>query len=139
MADATSTRLKNLVGQKTLVLIDEAQRVKNIGLTLKLFADQLKDIQVIATGSSAFELSNEINEPLTGRKYEYTLYPFSMRELSNEFGWLETNRLLEERILYGMYPEIVLNPGEKKNLLKEITRSYLFKDLLKRLPGDKKT
>lgn len=130
LADATSTRLKNLVGQKTLVLIDEAQRVKNIGLTLKLFADQLKDIQVIATGSSAFELSNEINEPLTGRKYEYTLYPFSMRELSNEFGWLETNRLLEERILYGMYPEIVLNPGDKKNLLKEITRSYLFKDLL---------
>ena len=130
LADATSTRLKNLVGQKTLVLIDEAQRVKNIGLTLKLFADQLKEIQVIATGSSAFELSNEINEPLTGRKYEYTLYPFSIKELSNEFGWLETNRLLEERILYGMYPEIVLNPGEKKNLLKEITRSYLFKDLL---------
>ena len=130
LADATSTRLKNLVGQKTLVLIDEAQRVKNIGITLKLFADQMKDIQVIATGSSAFELSNEINEPLTGRKYEYTLYPFSMRELSNEFGWLETNRLLEERILYGMYPEIVLNPGEKKNLLKEITRSYLYKDLL---------
>lgn len=130
LADATSTRLKNLVRQKILVLIDEAQRVKNIGLTLKLFADQLKEIQVIATGSSAFELSNEINEPLTGRKYEYTLYPFSMRELSNEFGWLETNRLLEERILYGMYPEIVLNPSEKKNLLKEITRSYLFKDLL---------
>jgi predicted AAA+ superfamily ATPase len=90
----------------------------------------MKDIQVIATGSSAFELSNEINEPLTGRKYEYILYPFSMRELSHEFGWLETNRLLEERILYGMYPEIVLNPEEQKNLLKEITRSYLFKDIL---------
>lgn len=130
LTDTTSTKLKNLVGAKKLVLIDEAQRVKNIGITLKLFADEIKNVQVIATGSSAFELSNEINEPLTGRKFEYTLYPFSMRELNNEFGWLETNRLLEERILYGMYPEIVLKPDENKNLLKEITRSYLFKDIL---------
>lgn len=130
LKDATSTRLKNIVGRKKLVLIDEAQRVKNIGITLKLFVDELKDVQVIATGSSAFELSNEINEPLTGRKIEYTLYPLSMRELSNEFGLLETNRLLEERILYGMYPDVVLNPNEKKNLLKELTRSYLFKDVL---------
>lgn len=130
LTDATSTKLKNIVGKKKLILIDEAQRIKNIGITLKLFADEIKDVQVIATGSSAFELSNEINEPLTGRKLEYTLYPFSMRELSAEFGWLETNRLLEERILYGMYPEVVLNPGDKKNLLKEITRSYLFKDIL---------
>jgi len=130
LADATSTKLKNLVGQKKLVLIDEAQRVKNIGITLKLFVDQIKDIQVIATGSSAFELSNVINEPLTGRKYEFHLYPISMRELSSSFGWIETNRLLEDRIIYGMYPEIILNPNEKKTLLKEITRSYLFKDIL---------
>jgi len=130
LTNVTSTKLKNLVGQKKLILIDEAQRVKNIGITLKLLADELKDKQVIATGSSAFELSNEINETLTGRKYEYNLYPFSIRELSNEFGWLETNRLLEDRIIYGMYPEVVLNPDEKKNLLKEITRSYLFKDIL---------
>ncbi len=130
LTNATSTKLKNLIGTRKFILIDEAQRVKNIGITLKLFADQLKDIQVIATGSSSFELSNEINEPLTGRKYEFTLYPFSVRELSSEFGWLETNRLLEERIIYGMYPEIVINPDEKKELLKEITRSYLFKDIL---------
>lgn len=130
LTNATSTKLRNLVGQKKLVLIDEAQRVQNIGITLKLFADQMKDIQVIATGSSAFELSNEINEPLTGRKVEYTLYPFSIRELSNEYGWLDTNRLLEERIIYGMYPDVVLNPVEKKNLVKEIAKSYLFKDVL---------
>lgn len=130
LTDATSTKLKNLVGQKKLVLIDEAQRVKNIGITLKLFIDQLKDVQVIATGSSAFELSNVINEPLTGRKYEFHLYPISMRELSNSFGWLEASRLLEERIIYGMYPDIILEPNEKKILLKEITRSYLFKDIL---------
>lgn len=130
LTDATSTKLKNVVGKKKLMLIDEAQRVKNIGITLKLFADELKDVQVIATGSSAFELSNEISEPLTGRKFEYTLYPLSMRELSIEFGLLNTNRLLEERILYGMYPDVVLNPEEKKNLLKDLTRSYLFKDIL---------
>ena len=130
LTDATSTQLKNLAGQKKLILIDEAQRVKNIGITLKLFVDQLKDVQVIATGSSAFELSNVINEPLTGRKYEYHLFPISMRELSSDFGWLEANRLLEERIIFGMYPEIILNPIEKKPLLKEITRSYLFKDIL---------
>lgn len=130
LTDATSTKLKNIVGRKKLVLIDEAQRVKNIGITLKLFVDELKNVQVIATGSSSFELSNEINEPLTGRKFEYTLYPLSMRELSSEFGWLETNRLLEDRILYGMYPDVVLNPNDKKNLLKDLTRSYLFKDVL---------
>jgi uncharacterized protein len=130
LTDATSTQLKNLAGQKKLILIDEAQRVKNIGITLKLFVDQLKDVQVIATGSSAFELSNIINEPLTGRKYEYHLFPISMRELSSDFGWLEANRLLEERIIFGMYPELILNPSEKKPLLKEITRSYLFKDIL---------
>ncbi len=130
LTDATSTQLKNLAGQKKLILIDEAQRVKNIGITLKLFVDQLNDVQVIATGSSAFELSNVINEPLTGRKYEYHLFPISMRELSSDFGWLEANRLLEERIIFGMYPELILNPSEKKPLLKEITRSYLFKDIL---------
>ena len=95
LSGATSTKLKNIVGKKKLILIDEAQRIKNIGITLKLFADEIKDVQVIATGSSAFELSNEINEPLTGRKYEFTLYPFSMRELSSEFGWLGANRLVE--------------------------------------------
>lgn len=130
LTNASSTRLRNLIGQKKLILIDEGQRVKNIGITLKLFVDQIKDVQVIATGSSAFELSNVINEPLTGRKYEYYLYPISIRELSSSYGWLETNRLLNERIVYGMYPEIIMKPDEKKPLLKEITRSYLFKDIL---------
>ena len=130
LTNATSTKLKSIVGKKKLVLIDEAQRVKNIGITLKLFADQLKNVQVIATGSSVFELSNEINESLTGRKHEFILYPFSVRELIREYGWMETHRLLEERLIYGMYPEIVIKPDEKKSLLKEISNSYLFKDIL---------
>lgn len=130
LTDTTSTKLKSIIGNKDLILIDEAQRVKNIGLTLKLFSDEIKNVQVIATCSSSFELSNIINEPLTGRKYVYTLMPISFKELVDTFGWIETNRLLEERIIYGMYPEIISKPDEKRTLLKEITRSYLFKDIL---------
>lgn len=130
LTDTTSTKLKSFIGNKNLILIDEAQRVKNIGLTLKLFADEIKNVQVIATGSSSFELSNIINEPLTGRKYVFTLMPVSIKELVDTFGWIETDRLLEDRIIYGMYPEIISKPDEKKTLLKEITRSYLFKDIL---------
>jgi predicted AAA+ superfamily ATPase len=130
LTDATSTKLKSIVGNKKLIIIDEAQRVKNIGITLKLFSDQLKDVQVIATGSSSFELSNIINEPLTGRKYVFTLTPISLKELIDAYGWIETNRLLEERIIFGMYPEVITNSTEKKNILTEITTSYLFKDIL---------
>ncbi len=128
--DVTSTQLKSFIGNKKLILIDEAQRVKNIGITLKLFADELKNVQVLATGSSSFELSNVINEPLTGRKFVFLLTPISLLELKNFFGQMETNRLLEERIIYGMYPEVITNKEEKKSLLKEITTSYLFKDIL---------
>lgn len=130
LTDSTSTKLRSIIGNKELILIDEAQRVKNIGLTLKLFADEMKNVQVIATGSSSFELSNTINEPLTGRKYVFTLMPVSIKELIDTSGWIETNRLLEERIIYGMYPEIISKPDEKRTLLKEITQSYLFKDIL---------
>lgn len=130
LTDVTSTTLKNIVGNKKLIFIDEAQRVKNIGLTLKLFSDELKNIQVVATGSSSFELSNEINEPLTGRKFEFLMLPLSMRELYINYGLIEVNRLLKERMIFGMYPEVVQNTGESKNVLKEITTSYLFKDIL---------
>ncbi|WP_290660498.1 ATP-binding protein [Ignavibacterium sp.] len=130
LTDATSTKLKSIIGNKQLILIDEAQRVKNIGLTLKLFSDEIKNVQVIATGSSSFELSNIINEPLTGRKYVFILTPVSLKELSTSLSLIELNRLLEERIIYGMYPEIISKPDEKKTLIKEITRSYLFKDIL---------
>ncbi len=80
LTDINSTKLKRIIGNKKLVVIDEAQRVKNIGLTIKLFVDKFKDKQVIATGSSSLELANEIKEPLTGRKYEYILYPFQLRK-----------------------------------------------------------
>jgi predicted AAA+ superfamily ATPase len=130
LSNTTATRLKAIVGNKTIVFIDEAQRISNIGLTLKLFTDQVRDVQVIATGSSAFELSSKVNEPLTGRKYEFMLYPLSFAEMVRQNGLLDEKRLLEHRLIYGYYPEIVTKAGEEKEHLKLLAGSYLYKDLL---------
>lgn len=130
LTNTTATKLKAIVGNKTIVFIDEAQRVANIGLTLKLFTDQIKDVQVIATGSSAFDLSSQVNEPLTGRKYEFMLYPLGFSEMVQHHGLLQEKRLIEHRLIYGYYPEIVTKPGEESELLKLLAGSYLYKDLL---------
>lgn len=129
LSNTTSTRLKALIGAYQLVIIDEAQRIENIGLTLKLMVDNLQDIQIIATGSSSLELANRISEPLTGRKYEFYLYPVSYREMVEYHGQLEENRLLEHRLIYGYYPEVVTHPGEEIELLSLLSSSYLYKDL----------
>jgi len=126
----TSTKLKTLIGDKELVVIDEAQNIENIGLALKLLIDNYPKIQIIATGSSAFELSNSLNEPLTGRKYEYELFPLSFGEMSNSTSVLEEKRLLEHRLIYGYYPEIVTKPNYAKELLMQLTNSYLYRDIL---------
>lgn len=122
--------LKTIIGKYKILFIDEAQRINNIGLTLKLITDQIKDVQVIATGSSAFELLNKVNEPLTGRKYEFMLYPLSFGEMVEHHGFLTEKKLIEYRLIYGYYPEIVTNQGEEKELLKLLAGSYLYKDLL---------
>ncbi len=129
LSEKTSTELRLLLGNKTLILIDEAQRVKNIGLSLKLLADNFPQIQVIATGSSSFDLSNDIIEPLTGRKIEFPLYPISIGELLPLSSPLEIQRSLEYHLRFGMYPGVVRsdNPVE---LLLEITKSYLYRDVL---------
>lgn len=129
LANTTSTKLKSLFGNRKLIVIDEAQRIENIGLTLKLVVDTMPDVQVIATGSSAFELANKIHEPLTGRKFEFFLYPFSVQELSAHSSAFEEHRLLENRMLYGFYPEVVNNPANAAEYLRSITNSYLYKDL----------
>jgi len=130
LSETTSTRLRSIIGSHKIVLIDEAQRIPGIGLTLKLFTDQLKDIQVIASGSSAFELADKTNEPLTGRKFEFHLLPLSFQEMVNHSGLLEERRLLEHRLIFGYYPEIVTNVGMGTKLLKLLAESYLYKDLL---------
>lgn len=130
LSNATSTAVRALVGKAATVVIDEAQRIENIGLCIKLIVDNMPSVKVVATGSSAFELGNRINEPLTGRKWEYQLYPFSYGEMVDHHGQQEEKRLLNHRLVYGYYPEVVLNPGEEEERLKELVNSYLYKDIL---------
>ncbi|MBU0722383.1 ATP-binding protein [Patescibacteria group bacterium] len=125
--EKTSTEIKAFIGNKKLIILDEAQRIKNIGLTLKLIIDNFPKIQVIATGSSSFELSNKISEPLTGRKYEFILHPFSLDELKQLYNDIEIKRLIERFMVFGMYPEIVIKGNEKE--LKSLAQSYVYKDI----------
>lgn len=130
LKNKTSTELKSIIWNKKIIVIDEAQRVENIWITLKLIVDNFPDIQVIATWSSSFELANKTNEPLTGRKYEYHLHPFSIFELKSLYSDLEIKRLLEERIIYWSYPVVFDKTiSEKQRDLKILTDSYLFKDI----------
>lgn len=127
----TSTRLRTIIGSHKILVVDEAQRIKDIGIKLKLISDQIKDVQLVATGSSSFELANQINEPLTGRKWEYQLYPISYSEMVSHHGLLEEMRMVPHRMVYGYYPEVVTNTGNEKRVLREIYNSYLYKDILK--------
>ena len=122
--------LKALIGSNTFVVIDEAQKVDNIGLTIKLIVDNMPEIQVIATGSSAFELRNQLNEPLTGRKFEYQLFPISTNEILLSEGLLDVHRLFETRLIYGSYPDILTHTGDAHELLMSLADSYLYKDIL---------
>ncbi|MHB8443367.1 MAG: ATP-binding protein [Patescibacteria group bacterium] len=131
LENKTSTEIKKIIGDNTFLIIDEAQRVNNIGLTLKLIIDNFPLVQVIATGSSSFELSNSISEPLTGRKFEFHLYPLSIEEMLEKKTNIEVNRLLENILLFGMYPEIVSGSSlDSQMKIEEIASSYLFKDIL---------
>ncbi|RKX46630.1 MAG: ATPase [Verrucomicrobia bacterium] len=130
-ANRTSSELRNLVGTAKLVVIDEAQRIENIGLTLKLMVDNFPDVQVIATGSSSFELADRLKEPLTGRKHEFMLPPFSLEEMEKATGKLEVDRMLSKSVVYGMYPEPALfGVAEARERLLELGGSYLYKDIL---------
>jgi len=130
MAEVSSTRLRALIGNRKYLVIDEAQRIENIGIKMKLVTDNLPEIQLLATGSSSFELANKINEPLTGRKWEYRMFPLSFEEMCNHHGLLEEQRLISHRMVFGYYPEIVTNPGQEIERLKLLTESYLYKDIL---------
>jgi uncharacterized protein len=130
LEDANFENLKQLTGNREIVFIDEAQRVKNIGLSLKIIIDKIKGMQLLVSGSSALELSNEINEPLTGRKWEYLLFPLSWQEIHDHFGYLTARKQLDQRLIFGMYPDVVNNQGDEEMVLKQLTTSYLYKDLL---------
>jgi predicted AAA+ superfamily ATPase len=125
-------KLKDFVGQRKWLIIDEAQKIPNIGLNLKLIVDHLAGVRVIATGSSAFDLAAEVGEPLTGRKWTLRLFPLAQMELGQEENAAQTKARLEGRLIYGCYPEVVLSGDEqlKQRYLKEIIASYLYKDIL---------
>ncbi len=127
---ANAERLQLFFGKKKIIIIDEAQRIPEIGLRLKLITDNIKDVQLIATGSSSFELANKLNEPLTGRKWEFKMYPLTFSEMAMHNGLLNERRSINHRLLYGYYPDVVNNTGDEKRILKQLTDSYLFKDIL---------
>ena len=118
-----------LLGTRRLLVVDEAQHIDGIGMGLKLVTDELPEVLVIATGSSAFELMNRTAEPLTGRKFECRLPPLTFRELVSARGLFEEIQERERRLLFGSYPDVVAHPGEEPALLSEIAGSYLFKDI----------
>lgn len=121
--------IKLLIANKKNIFIDEAQRIRNIGLTLKLIADNFPEKQIVVSGSSSFDLTNEINEPLTGRKYELMLTPISVSELINHNDYLSLKSSLKYRIVYGMYPEVIMKHENAKKILLNLSLSYLYKDV----------
>ncbi len=131
LSSQSMERIVSYFGNNKLIVLDEAQTVKNIGRILKLIVDTNPKIQIIATGSSSFELSNEIIEPLTGRKYEYKLLPLSVEEIVNSKDKLAADMELEQYLIYGQYPGVYTSKeGKNEILLQEISSSYLFKDIL---------
>lgn len=129
-SNLTSTRMRAILGDKKVVVVDEAQRIADIGLRLKIITDQVPDVQVIATGSSSFELASKVNEPLTGRKREFKMYPLTFAEMVHHTSFLDETRMIPHRMVYGYYPEVVSNPGDERAILKELSDSYLYKDIL---------
>ncbi len=130
LESANTEELKRMIGNHKTVFIDEAQRVRNIGLALKIIADKIKNVQLLVSGSFSLDLTSEINEPLTGRKWEYMFYPISWSEHYRHFGHIRSRQLLETRLIYGMYPDVINNPGEEREILRQLTGSYLYKDIL---------
>jgi uncharacterized protein len=131
LLDSPNTeKIRNLIGNKKIVFIDEAQRINGIGITLKIITDQFKDVQLWISGSSSFTLSHELNEPLTGRKWQYEMYPVTWEEFQNHVGYLKAEQSLEHRLVYGFYPDVLNHPGEEKEILKNLVDSYLYRDIL---------
>lgn len=132
LSSQDSRALKSFIGEKKLLIVDEAQRIKNIGLNLKIIVDNFPNVAVLATGSASLDLSAKISEPLTGRKKTYILYPLSYTELSNWLGEFDVKTQLDRWLIYGGYPEAIVQNDNRarENYLFELTSSYLYKDIL---------
>jgi uncharacterized protein len=130
LENAGETKLRSIIGDYNTVFIDEAQRIKSIGITLKIIHDNIKNVRLVVSGSSALDIANKMNEPLTGRKWEFNLFPLTWSELKNHFGYLQNTRNLHQYMIYGTYPEVITNNIEAEGIVKQLAGSYLYKDLL---------
>jgi len=130
LSNPNTEQIRTFLGNYKTVFVDEAQRIEGIGLTLKIITDQFKDVQLIVSGSSSFDLGNKLNEPLTGRKWEYELFPVSWEEFEKKEGFIKAEQQIENRIIYGFYPEVLNNQGKEREVLKNLTSSYLYRDIL---------
>jgi predicted AAA+ superfamily ATPase len=130
LTEPNTEQIRRILKHYKFVFVDEAQRIPGIGVTLKIITDQFKDVQLFISGSSFFDLNSTFNEPLTGRKWEFSLFPISWEEFENKVGYLKSEQDLENRLLYGFYPDIMNNKGEEIERLKNLVNSYLYKDVL---------
>jgi hypothetical protein len=131
LKDAEGEKIKSFLGDYKLVVLDEAQNIPNIGKILKIAVDTFPELQIIATGSSSFDLANKSAEPLTGRNFTFTLYPFSVGEIKQLGDWFYVNSKLESIMRFGLYPEVFSLPEkEAAERLEELSANYLYKDIL---------
>jgi hypothetical protein len=130
LTDVSASELDRLVGNNKVIMIDEGQRLNDIGMLVKRIVDNYSDVQVLVTGSSSLDLRNQLNEPMTGRKYEFTMYPVSTEELYNTEGYMRAKQLLDFRLIYGSYPDVLMHPSEARELIMGLSDSYLYKDII---------
>jgi uncharacterized protein len=126
----TTEEIRTIIGDHKYIFLDEAQRIQGIGLTLKIITDQFKGVQLFVSGSSSFDLGNALNEPLTGRKWEYELFPLTWEEYEKKIGFVKSEQQVENRLIYGFYPEVINNQGKEREVLKNLVSSYLYRDIL---------
>jgi uncharacterized protein len=131
LSTTNSVLLKDFIGKKQLIVLDEAQHIENIGLTLKVLVDTFPRVQFIATGSSSFDLSSKISEPLTGRLRQYLLLPLSTEELRQQFSLIDLQAMLPNILRFGLYPQVFTATGDERiEELADISNNYLYKDIL---------
>ncbi len=123
-------QLRQIIGKNKILFIDEAQRIPDIGLTSKLIVDNFKEVQLILSGSLSFELMNRTQESLTGRKWTFSLWPINWQEWQDYSGYLKAEQDLANRLVFGLYPEVLMNLTDQQTILQELTDSYLYKDIL---------
>lgn len=130
LSEASTFDIKRIIGNFEYVFIDEAQKIPNIGNTLKIITDQMPEVQLFVSGSSSLEINQATQESLTGRKFEFEMFPISWNEFENQVGYIESENQLEHRLIFGMYPDVITNSNLEHQILQNLSKSYLYQDIL---------